>query len=64
MNSKFTNTLDFVRPSEKNAMPTYRIMDQDGVIVDKSRAPPDVSDEQMLKWYRDMLTGIPPAQSC
>ena len=38
-------------------MPTYRIMDQDGVIVDKNRGPPDVSDEQLLKWYKDMLLG-------
>ncbi|KAF2098323.1 dehydrogenase E1 component [Rhizodiscina lignyota] len=56
VDSKFTSTLDFVRAEEKNAMPTYRIMDQDGVIVDKNRGPPDVSDEQMIKWYKDMLT--------
>lgn len=58
MNSKFTNTLEFTRPEEKNAMPTYRIMDQDGVIVDKTREAPDVSEEEMIKWYKDMLTGL------
>ena len=37
-------------------MPTYRILDQDGVIVDKARDPPAVSDEELLKMYHDMLT--------
>jgi 2-oxoisovalerate dehydrogenase E1 component alpha subunit len=37
-------------------MPTYRIMDQSGNLVDKSRDPPDVSDEEVLKMYKDMLT--------
>lgn len=37
-------------------MPTYRIMDQDGAIVDKDRGEPDVSNEEMTKWYKDMLT--------
>lgn len=32
-------------------------MDSDGVIVDKDRNPPDVSDEEVLAWYRNMLTG-------
>lgn len=57
VNSKFTTSLNFDRATEEDAMPTYRIMDQDGVIVDKSRGPPDVSDEQLLKWYKDMLLG-------
>jgi len=38
-------------------MPTYRILDQDGVIVDKSRDPPSIPDEDLLKMYTDMLTG-------
>lgn len=37
-------------------MPTYRIMDQDGAIVDKDRGEPDISNEELLKWYKDMLT--------
>lgn len=38
-------------------MPTYRILDQDGVIVDKDREPPDISDEEVIKMYKDMVSG-------
>lgn len=37
-------------------MPTYRVLDQDGALVDKSREAPVVSDEELLKMYDDMLT--------
>ena len=56
VNSKFTTALTFERPSSHPAIPTYRIMDSDGVIVDKAHAPTDISDEEALKLYRDMLT--------
>jgi 2-oxoisovalerate dehydrogenase E1 component alpha subunit len=32
-------------------------MDSDGVIVDKSRGPPEVSNEEAITWYKNMLTG-------
>lgn len=32
-------------------------MDSDGAIVDKARAPKDVSEQEVVKWYEDMLTG-------
>lgn len=38
-------------------MPTYRVMDSDGIIVDEDRKPLDVSDEEVLTWYKNMLTG-------
>ncbi|KAL1306101.1 hypothetical protein AAFC00_004218 [Neodothiora populina] len=56
VNSKFTRNLDFIRPDEKSALPTYRILDQDGVVVDKIREPPDISDGEVLKMYKDMIT--------
>ncbi|KAL1632164.1 hypothetical protein SLS56_003898 [Neofusicoccum ribis] len=56
VNSKFTTTLAFDQPADKPAMPTYRILDQDGVPVDKDRALPDVSDAQVVQWYKNMLT--------
>ena len=49
--------MSFEQPSTRPAIPTYRVMDSDGVIVDKDRNPPDVSDEEVLAWYRNMLTG-------
>ncbi len=57
VNSKFTTRLEFERPSAKPAMPTYRVVDQDGAIVDKSATAIDISDAEVLKLYKDMLTG-------
>ncbi|KAL1955693.1 hypothetical protein VTO42DRAFT_8165 [Malbranchea cinnamomea] len=56
VNSKFTTEMSFVKPDQIPAIPTYRVMDSDGVVVDKSRAPPDVSDEEVLTWYKNMVT--------
>lgn len=57
VNSKFTTKLSFERPSTHATIPTFRVMDSDGLIVDKDRDPPDVSDEEVLTWYKNMLTG-------
>ena len=38
-------------------MPTYRIMDSDGTVIDKDQKPLDLGHEEVLKWYKDMLTG-------
>src|ERR1700750_409433 len=56
VNSKFTSELTFTRPSNLPAMHTYRILDQNGKLVDDSRPDLDVSDEMVLKMYKDMLT--------
>jgi 2-oxoisovalerate dehydrogenase E1 component alpha subunit len=56
VNSKFTSHLSFTRPASLPAMPTYRILDQSGAVVDKSRSDLDISDETVLKMYHDMLT--------
>jgi 2-oxoisovalerate dehydrogenase E1 component alpha subunit len=32
-------------------------MSLDGVMQDQNRGPPDVTDEQVLTWYKNMLTG-------
>lgn len=49
----------FMKPSDMPYIPTYRVMDSDGALVgtDKKR-PVDVSDEEILTWYRNMLTGV------
>jgi len=47
----------FLKASDLPAIPTYRVMDSDGELVDKSRGEPNVSDEQVLTWYKNMLTG-------
>ncbi|KAI1649392.1 thiamine diphosphate-binding protein [Daldinia loculata] len=53
--SAFTSDLKFVVPSDYPALATYRVVDQDGNIVDDSFKP-DLSDEEVIKLYRDMLT--------
>lgn len=50
--------MDFVMPSNYPIIPTYRVIDANGVMVDKDRPEPDVTDEQVLTWYRNMLTGM------
>lgn len=57
VDSKFTTKLSFERPSTHPAIPTYRFMDSDGVVVDKAREP-DMPDEEVLAWYKNMLAGM------
>ncbi len=49
--------MDFLVPSRLPPIPTYRVMNSDGVMEDKTRAPPNVTNEQVLTWYKNMLTG-------
>lgn len=56
INSKFTTKLAFTCPSEKNAMPTYRVLDQDGAVSDRDGGVPDISDEEAIRLYKDMVT--------
>ncbi|EXJ54127.1 2-oxoisovalerate dehydrogenase E1 component, alpha subunit [Cladophialophora yegresii CBS 114405] len=56
LNSKFTSQMRFQNPAEEMAMPTYRIMDADGNIVDNTRDPQSASDAEITQWYRNMLT--------
>jgi 2-oxoisovalerate dehydrogenase E1 component alpha subunit len=56
VNSKFVTKLTFERPAERTAMPTYRVMDSDGIIVDEGRKPSDVKPEEVITWYKNMLT--------
>ncbi|KAI9717453.1 MAG: hypothetical protein M1828_007215 [Chrysothrix sp. TS-e1954] len=36
-------------------MPTYRVIDTDGELYDKEALEPDISDEEAVKLYKDML---------
>jgi hypothetical protein len=49
--------MSFINPLESASIPTYRVMDSDGVLVDKARGRPDVPNEEVLTWYKNMLTG-------
>ena len=37
-------------------MPTYRIMDAEGNIVDNTRDPQSAPDSEIISWYKTMLT--------
>ncbi|KAK7953755.1 hypothetical protein PG996_014647 [Apiospora saccharicola] len=52
--SAFTNKLNFALSDESPALPTYRVVDQDGKIVDESFKA-DLSDEEVVKLYNKML---------
>ncbi|CRK11846.1 hypothetical protein BN1723_017258, partial [Verticillium longisporum] len=52
--SAFTHTLKYEAPSDYPALSTYRVVDQDGIVVDESFKP-DLSDEEVIKLYKDMV---------
>lgn len=54
LKSAFTNTLQFQHPQEWTALPTYRVVDQNGTIVDPSFKP-DIPEETIVKLYTDMV---------
>lgn len=49
--------MSFINPAETSSIPTYRVMNSDGVMLEKDRKSLDVSNEEILTWYKNMLTG-------
>lgn len=49
--------MDFVKPTSIPPIPTYRVMNSDGSIDDPDKELLDISEEQILTWYKNMLTG-------
>lgn len=54
LKSAFTSELKFETPELYTALPTYRVVDQHGAVVDSSFEP-DISEEAVVKLYKDML---------
>lgn len=54
LNSEFTNTLDFLRPSANKAIPTYRVLNHYGEVIDKEVGV-ETEDEEALEIYRNMV---------
>lgn len=54
LNSEFTNTLSFLKPSDKKAIPTYRVLDQYGEVVDKEIGV-ETEDGEALNLYQNMV---------
>ncbi|ORZ34693.1 Thiamin diphosphate-binding protein [Catenaria anguillulae PL171] len=53
LNSKYTHGLSFIH--QDGVLPTYRVLDKDGRVVDASQDP-HVSAEWATKVYKDMVT--------
>jgi 2-oxoisovalerate dehydrogenase E1 component alpha subunit len=56
VDSKFTTDMGFVKSSDLPAIPTYRVIDSDGVIADANRGPLEVEDAEVISWYKNMLS--------
>merc|ERR1712000_285256 len=54
LKSAFATTLSFQTPQEWTALPTYRVVDQNGDVVDPSFQP-DIPEDKIVKLYTDML---------
>jgi 2-oxoisovalerate dehydrogenase E1 component alpha subunit len=54
LNSEFTDKLDFIQPSQQKAIPTYRVMNQYGEIIDKEVGV-ETEDEEALQIYKNMV---------
>jgi hypothetical protein len=54
LNSEFTDKLDFMQPSQQAAIPTFRVMNQFGEIIDKESGV-DTEDEEALQIYKNMV---------
>lgn len=49
--------MDFISPQKLPPIATFRVMNMKGDVEDETRAPIQVTDEQALEWYRNMITG-------
>ena len=54
MNSDFTDTMNFMLPAQAKAIPTYRVMNQYGEIIDKDIGV-ETTDEEALQLYKNMV---------
>ncbi|KAL7770248.1 hypothetical protein CFE70_000181 [Pyrenophora teres f. teres 0-1] len=54
LNSDFTKTMEFMIPAQAQAIPTYRVMNQYGEIIDKEVGV-DTTDEEVLSLYKNMV---------
>jgi hypothetical protein len=55
--SPLVTQMDFLTPSKLQIIPSYHVMNMEGGLQDPSRGEPDVTDEEVLTWYKNMLTG-------
>ncbi|KAJ6024481.1 hypothetical protein N7540_005278, partial [Penicillium herquei] len=56
VNSRLTSKMDFLKPAEVAPIATYHVMKADSSVADPNRGPPDVTNEQVVEWYKNMIT--------
>ncbi|KAF1836142.1 hypothetical protein BDW02DRAFT_521743 [Decorospora gaudefroyi] len=54
LNSEFTHSMEFIQPSQAKAIPTYRVMNQYGEIIDREVGV-ETTDEEALALYKNMV---------
>lgn len=54
LNSEFTDSLEFLRPSTNKAISTFRVLDQYGHVLDKDIGV-DTTDEEAVELYKHMV---------
>ncbi|QPC60736.1 hypothetical protein HYE67_002967 [Fusarium culmorum] len=54
--TQMTTKLEFVTPTQLPVIPTYTVMNSEGNLEDQQRQDPEVSVDQALVWYKNMLT--------
>lgn len=52
--SEFSYDFSIKKPTER--LPTYRVMNEEGVVLNKEHLPKDLTSETLLKMYRTMIT--------
>lgn len=57
LKSALVDKMEFVTASTQPVIPTFRVLNSDGVIENESQELLNVEDEQILTWYKNMLTG-------
>lgn len=56
LKSQVTHKMTFVDPFEKAVIPSFRVMNGDGVIETHAEHLGDLTNEQIITWYKNMIT--------
>ncbi|KAH8650773.1 putative 2-oxoisovalerate dehydrogenase alpha subunit [Ilyonectria robusta] len=56
MESQLTSTMNFVSPSSQPVIPTFHAMNFDGIIEVEHEYLKELTSDQVLSWYKDMMT--------
>lgn len=55
MRSQWTQKLDFIEPASLPRIPTYRVIDEDGRVIDENQRPTGLTNEKLVEIYRGMV---------